>query len=479
MGKKMEEGMEEKPLLEREAKGNQNDDGECRITSAVVLSTLVSVFGSFCSGCSVGYSSASQSGIMRDLKFSIADYSVFGSIMTFGGIIGAVFSGKVADLLGRKNAMWFSEIFCIMGWLTIAFAEESWWLDAGRLSLGIGTGIFSYVIPIYIAEITPKHVRGAFVFANQLLQNCGLSFAYIVGNVIEWRKLAILCSVPCVLQVAGLFFIPESPRWLAKSDDEKDFKSALQRLRGQETDISREVKAIQEMVEASEQGPKSGILDLFQRRYIHAVIVGIGLMLLQQLSGSTGVTYYASSILERASFPSSIGTMILAIVMLPKSLMGLMLVDKMGRRPLLMVRLTNKFSASAMFLFSLLLSFSFTLQNFHLLEELTPIFTFIGVLGSIVTFAIGMGGLPWIIMSEIFPINLKVSAGSLVTFTNWSTGWIIAYSFNFLLEWNTAGTFLIFAFVTAVAVLFVWALVPETKGRTLEEIQASFTNFLQ
>ncbi|KAL1222381.1 Sugar transporter ESL1 [Cardamine amara subsp. amara] len=467
-----EEKMEERSLLE-ETERNQNDDGEYRITGVVVFSTMVSVLASFSFGCSVGFSSASQSGIMRDLNLSIADYSMFGSIMTFGGIIGAVFSGKLSDRLGRKKAMWFSQIFCVMGWTSIAFAKDYWWLDAGRLSSGIGIGIFSYVIPVYLAEITPKHVRGAFIFSNQLLQNCGISFAYMCGNLIHWRTLAKLCLVPCVLQVIGLFFIPESPRWLANNGAEQEFKSALQKFRGQGADISNEAKSIKEVIEASEQGPKSRALDLFQRRYAPAVTIGVGLMLLQQLSGSTGMTYYASSVFERGGFPSSIGTTVLAVVMVPKSLMGMILVDKLGRRPLLI------FSAVSLCLFSLLLSLSFTMQKFYLLEDLTPIFTFIGVLGTIVMFAIGLGALPWIIMSEILPINLKVSAGSLVTFTNWFFGWVIAYTFNFLLEWNTAGTFFIFAIVTAVAVLFVWALVPETKGRTLEEIQSSLSNFIQ
>ncbi|XP_021898777.1 sugar transporter ERD6-like, partial [Carica papaya] len=111
--------------------------------------------------------------------------------------------------------------------------------------------------------------------------------------------------------------------------------------------------------------------------------------------------------------------------------------------------------------------------------DIVPILTFTGVLGYITTFALGMGGLPWVIMSEIFPINVKVSAGSLVTFTNWSIGWIITYTFNFMMEWSSSGTFFFFSGICAVTILFVWMLVPETKGRTLEEIQASLTHLLQ
>jgi SP family facilitated glucose transporter-like MFS transporter 8 len=147
---------------------NQNDINECRITAVVLFSTFVSVCGSFCFGCAAGYSSVAQTGIINDLGLSVAQYSMFGSIMTFGGMIGAIFSGKVADLMGRKGTMWFAQIFCIFGWVAVALAKDSMWLDIGRLSTGFAVGLLSYVIPVYIAEITPKHVRGAFVFANQV-----------------------------------------------------------------------------------------------------------------------------------------------------------------------------------------------------------------------------------------------------------------------------------------------------------------------
>ncbi|XP_010550028.1 PREDICTED: sugar transporter ERD6 [Tarenaya hassleriana] len=469
----LESGISQRAPTPRGPKKLLNDDVECRVTGSVLLSTFVTVSGSFCTGCGVGYSSAAQSGITKELSLSVAEYSMFGSILTFGGMIGAIFSGKIADVLGRKRAMLFAEIFCGAGWLAIALAQDAMWLDCGRLLLGVGVGLFSYVIPIYIAEISPKHVRGSFVFANQLMQNCGISLFFIVGNFIPWRILSIIGMVPCVIHVFGLFFIPESPRWLAKFGRDKECRIALQRLRGHDADISYEANAIKDSVESSLQGGGSRMTDLFQKRYAYPMLIGVGLMLFQQLSGSSGVTYYASSLFQRGGFPSAIGTTVLAIIMIPKAMMGTILVEKMGRRALLMG------SCAGMCLFALLLSVSFCFQSLGVLEELTPIFTCIGVLGHIVTFAMGMGGLPWIIMSEIFPMNVKVSAGTLVTLTNWSFGWIITYAFNFLMQWNAAGTFLVFSTVSAASIVFVYMLVPETKGKTLEEIQASFSNFLR
>ncbi|XP_010546664.1 PREDICTED: sugar transporter ERD6-like 18 isoform X2 [Tarenaya hassleriana] len=365
--------------------------------------------------------------------------------------------------------MWVSDLLCIVGWFSIAFAKDVIWLDFGRISSGIGVGLISYVVPVYVAEITPKHMRGAFVFSNQLLQNCGVALIYFFGNFINWRALALIGAIPCFVQAVGLFYIPESPRWLAKIGTDKELENSLHRLRGRDTDISRESTEIRAMTQILEQDSKSDLSDLFQKKYSRTLMVGIGLMLIQQLSGSAGVIYYTSTIFRKAGFSVAIGSSILGLFMIPKAMLGLILVDNWGRRPLLLA------SASGMCISSGLLGVSFTLQKFQLVPELTPIFTFLCVVVYIAAFAIGVGGLPWIIMSEIFPINIKVTAGSLVTLTSWLSSWVVTYTFNFMFEWSAQGTFYIFSGICGASLGFIWLLVPETKGLTLEEIQASLT----
>ncbi|KAI7732138.1 hypothetical protein M8C21_025333, partial [Ambrosia artemisiifolia] len=180
----------------------------------VYLSTFVAVCGSFSFGTGVGYSSPSEAGIKKDLNLTIAQYSLFGSILTFGAMIGAVTSGPMADFFGRKGAMRISSFFCIGGWLAIYLAQGPVPLDTGRFATGYGMGVFSYVVPVFIAEISPKQLRGLLTAANQLLIIAGVSFSFIIGTLLHWRTMAMAGLIPCVVLLVGLTFIPESPRWL-------------------------------------------------------------------------------------------------------------------------------------------------------------------------------------------------------------------------------------------------------------------------
>ncbi|KAL6562829.1 hypothetical protein OROHE_005416 [Orobanche hederae] len=295
--------------------------------------------------------------------------------------------------------------------------QNVWWLDIGRLSTGFGIGLLSYV-PVYIAEITPKNIRGAFTAANQLMICCGASVMYLVGNVISWRLLALIGVIPCLIQLLGLFVIPESPRWMAKIGRWDWSEASLVRLRGKNSNISAEAAEIRDYTRALEQLNDPRIIDLFQRKYAHSLIVGLGLMALQQFGGVNAIAYYASAIFSSAGFSYRVGTTVMVIVQVPVTVLGTLLMDKSGRRPLLLV------SVAGTCLGCFLIGLSFLLQD-HKLSDFSPSLAFGGVL--------------------IFPVNVKGLAGSLVTVVNWFGSWIITYSFNFLAQWSSAGTFFIFA----------------------------------
>ncbi|KAH9688786.1 Sugar transporter ERD6-like 17 [Citrus sinensis] len=277
----------------------------------------------------------------------------------------------------------------------------------------------------------------------------GMSVMYLVGTIVSWRALALIAAVPCLLQVVGLFFIPESPRWLAKIGKEKELEATLQSLRGKTADISMESADIRDYTQTFEKDSKAGIFDLFQQKYAYSLSVGVGLMVLQPLAGSAAIAYYASYIFAAADLLTNIGSISMAIIQLPAIGVSILLTDRFGRRPLLL--------------------------DTHLWNDATPVLVYIGIMGFSIAYSLGMAGLPSVIMSEIFPINIKGSAGSLVILLHNCSNWIVTYTFHFMMEWSRTGTFSIFWVICAAAVAFVAFLVPETKGRTLEEIQISIT----
>ncbi|KAL5156034.1 Sugar transporter ERD6-like 5 [Glycine soja] len=419
------------------------------IPTTLIITTLVAVFGSYVFGSAIGYSSPTQSAIMRDLNLGVAQYSIFGSILTIGAMIGAVVSGRIADYAGRRVAMGFSQVFCILGWLAITFSKVAWWLYVGRLLVGCGIGLLSYVVPVYVAEITPKNLRGTFTAVHQLMICCGMSLTYLIGAYVNWRILATIGIIPCLVQLLSLPFIPDSPRWLAKAGRLKESDSALQRLRGKNADVYQEATEIRDHTEAFQKQTEASIIGLFQMQYLKSLTVGVGLMILQQFGGINGIVFYANSIFISSGFSESIGTIAIVAVKIPMTTIGVLLMDKSGRRPLLLV------SAVGTCVGCFLAALSFVLQDLHKWKGVSPILALVGVLVYVGSYSIGMGAIPWVIMSEIFPINVKGSAGSLVTLVSWLCSWIISYAFNFLMSWSSAGTFFMFSGICGFTVLFV------------------------
>lgn len=462
-----ERGVREQLLVPQEKDQAGQDEGTDKGHPWMVyFSTFVAVCGSYEFGTCAGYSSPTQDAIVEELSLSTAEYSVFGSILTFGAMIGAITGGPIADFVGRKWTMRMASAFCAAGWLAIYFAEGALALDIGRLATGYGMGVFSYVVPIFIAEITPKNLRGALTAVNQLMICAGVSVSFIIGIILSWRVLALIGLIPCAVLLFGLFFIPESPRWLAKRGRQKEFEAALQKLRGN-TDISEEAAEIQEYIETLQRLPKASVLDLFQRRYLSSVIIGVGLMVVQQFGGINGVCFYTSNIFEEAGFSSSVGTITYAILQVIVTAIGAALVDRAGRKPLLLI------SGTGLVLGCIVTALSFFLKVHDLAADAVPILAVTGILLYIAAFSAGMGAVPWVVMSEIFPINIKGVAGGFATLVNWFGAWAVSYTFNYLMSWSSYGTFLLYAGINAAGMVFVITVVPETKGRSLEQIQAA------
>ncbi|KAF0911915.1 hypothetical protein E2562_012740 [Oryza meyeriana var. granulata] len=340
----------------------------------VFLATAVAVCGSFEFGTCVGYSAPAQAGIVSDFGLSNSEYGVFGSVLTIGAMIGALTSGHLADNLGRKMTMRLAAIIGIVGWFTIYFAKGAAMLYLGRILLGYCTGVLSYVVPVFISEIAPKDLRGGLASSNQLFICSGCSAAYIIGALLSWRSLVLVGLLPCAFLLVGLLFIPESPRWLANTGRVKEFHASLQKLRGENADVSEEATEIREYIESLRSLPKARVQDLFQSKNMYAAIVGVGLMVFQQLGGINALGFYTSYIFSSAGFSGKLGTTLIGIFQIPITLFGALLMDRSGRRALLLV------SASGTFLGCFLTGLSFYFKAQGLYAHLVPTLALYGIL---------------------------------------------------------------------------------------------------
>ena len=433
----------------------------------VYLATAISALGGMLFGYDIGVISGAILFIKKEFSLSAGMEEIVVSSVLLGSLIGAVAGGVLADRLGRRRLLIVTAIVFGLGAIGAALAPGTASLIAARVIAGAAIGIASFVAPLYISEIAPVAIRGKLVSINQVALTSGIVISYCIDYAFAgsqaWRWMFAMAVIPAAAFGIGLLFIPNSPRWLAGRGHLDQARAVLKRIRAPEQ-VEGEFNQIQQSVGQQKEN-WSELLSPFLRP---AMIVGVGLAIAQQITGINTVIYYAPTIFKFAGLSSasvailaSVGVGVVNVVF---TLVAMQLIDRVGRRPLLLASLAGM----ALGLTVLGLAFS--------LPQLSGSLGWIAVASLMVyvgSFAVGLGPVFWLILSEIYPLRIRGRAMSVGTVANWSANLIVALSFLTLTQvLGKAFTFWLYGVVTIGAWLFAFFLVPETKGKTLEEIEA-------
>jgi SP family galactose:H+ symporter-like MFS transporter len=340
------------------------------------------------------------------------------------------------------------------------------WLIAGRIVSGIAIGMASFISPMYIAELAPAKIRGALVAVNMLAITTGIVIAYLTDYALSgsqgWRTMFGLAAIPSIALVLGMWPLPDSPRWLITRSKIPEATQALQRLRTA-SDVGPEIADIKQSMAA-----QGGAWKLSAPAVKMPLIVGLGLAIFQQITGINTVMYYSPTIFKFAGI-SSVGPAILAgaglaAVMWCFHVLAIFLLDRVGRRPLLLIGVAGQVVGLAV------LGAAF---QFPQVASLKSTIAIGGLVIYVASFATGLGPIFWLLISEIYPLKFRGVAMSAVTVTNWAMNMAVAMTFLTMVDLiGHAGTFWVYGVIAVGAWVFCYQLVPETKGKTLEQIEA-------
>lgn len=431
--------------------------------SALFVST-VAALGGLLFGYDTGVISGALLFIKRSFHLGATGQAVAVSAVLVGAVIGAGAATVIGDRVRRRTLIiWAAAVF-IVGSLVATVAPSDAVLVAGRAVLGIAIGLSSSVVPVYIAEVSPERQRGGYVALFQLAITIGIFFAYLIdlafSGIHGWRWMFLCGIVPAVALWVGLSFLPESPRWLVLAGHRAEAEQALEDLG--EPNPAAEIASIQQSIDGP-TGTWRELLAPFARR---AVLLGLGLGVFQQAIGINTVIYYAPTILQFAGFKSPtvaiLATLGVGAVNVALTLVAVRLVDRVGRRPLLIGGLVPM----ALALFAIGLAFDVSASAVRWIA-IVSLAVYVG------SFAVSWGWGFWLLNAELYPIEVRGRGTGLVVMIQWAAN--LAVSLTFLLLIRAIGkpaTFWLYAGLCLLALLFAAAFVPETKGRTLEQIEA-------
>jgi SP family galactose:H+ symporter-like MFS transporter len=452
----------------------------------VVLVVVLCAGGLF--GYDQGVISGALAGIKSTFSLSVLLVQVVTSWVTLGALMGSLAGGELADRFGRKRTLLIAGFLFTLGALVQAFASGTVILVTGRLIVGLGVGVAAVAAPLYAAELAPARLRGRFISSYQLAITIGIFLAYLVdgafANKDSWRWMLGLSAVPGVLLLIMALMTRQSPRWLMMKERRDEASAEFLKINpGADAPAARDAVA----VALKQEGKAASWGDVFNRQWRRPLMIGIGLAVFQQITGINAIIYYADQIFASVGFTTQasqtmVTTWAIGGVNVLSTFIAIAFIDKIGRRLLLLVGLIGMGASLAV-----------VGAAFHYIQAVAPavagaaastagptvagIVTMVGLVCFIISFAFSMGPVVWTVINEIFPAKIRGRAVALATAVNWAAAFLVSEFFLSLIDAiGNSMTFWMFAFFCGVSWVWVYFRVPETKGQSLEQIQALWTS---
>jgi MFS transporter, SP family, galactose:H+ symporter len=440
----------------------------------IVISSIAAI-GGFLFGFDTGVISGTLI-FLQDAKGWALTDSQLGGVTTavlLGAVFGCLISGKITDILGRKKIIIITSVIFMCGAVLSGSAPNVQFLIFSRLFLGIGIGVASFSVPLYIAEISPARNRGALVTINQLMITIGILVSYVTdywiandADPFSWRLMFHIGFIPGLMLFTGMFFLPETPRWLISKGRYEEGAAVLKKVEDPDL-IETSLNKLNEEI-AFDKENKDAVKQLFNPWLKFPLIIGMGIMILSEITGIDTIVYYTPKICKIAGYISNEQSILPAIIVgvsnVLFTIISIFIVDKIGRRSVFLIGL----SGLVITLFSLGLCFFFQTE----LGEIFSIITIVTMVAFIGSFAVSFGPLSWLIISEIFPLKFRGIGMSIGAFTLWSATAIVNFSFLKIVNALTlAGTFWAFAIMGVLSGIWGYFFIPETKGKSLEYIE--------
>jgi sugar porter (SP) family MFS transporter len=435
----------------------------------------VAATGGLLFGFDTGVINVALPSLREQLQLTPSQESMVVGAVLFGAMFGPFISGFLTDKLGRKKINIIASLVFVVGSILAAIAPDTNSLIAGRLLLGLAIGIVAATVPLYLAELSPKDKRGRMVTFFQLAITLGILLSYVVGYIFgdaenAWRMMFWAGFVPAIILFVGMLLVPESPRWLLTKGRNEEALKVLNQLRTSDEAVA-EYNETLKLLEEEKQN-KSSWMELFMPKLRIPLFIGIGIFAIQQFSGINAIIYYSTDIFKSlfSDSQATLATVGVGIVNSLATILGMQFLDKWGRKPLLYTGLIG----TAVCLGTVGLAFLF---ESSLPAGLRQMMLVGGIYTYIIFFAISLGPLGWLLISEVYPLKIRGFASSMGSFNHWFFDLMVAISFPLMRATSlgkNGGIFFIYMIVVLLGLFFAKFVVFETKGLSLEDIEKKY-----